>query len=101
MLYPSAVDAGQLMAAKKLLDRNDDYNALEYFLQNAGDGTHLHNAKDTPATLYFFPSVSQKLGNVVVLDASYPIRELERMNSTIQDVVDFSGLRNHETVVVR
>jgi len=46
-------------------------------------------------------TVPRELGNVVVLDASYPIRELERLDPSIKLVPDFDGaVKQYDNVVI-
>ena len=46
-------------------------------------------------------TVPRSLGNVVVLDASYPIRQLERLDPSIQPAPAFSGtVKRYDNVVI-
>lgn len=85
LLTIEAPDGIDLDAYRTLLGSSVQWETIRRFLNVVGSPLRLLRTKQDEGLVWYQISVPPELANILILDASYPIRELVRLDSSITD----------------
>ncbi|MEJ1389751.1 MAG: hypothetical protein RPU34_02475 [Candidatus Sedimenticola sp. (ex Thyasira tokunagai)] len=73
-------------ALKEVLGSKSQKDSILNFLKNTGDSLRVIRTRQNDAFLKYEVIIPEELTNLVILDASYPIRELCKLDETIKEI---------------
>lgn len=85
LLTVEAPDGIDLDAYRTLVGNSFQWETIRRFLNIVGSPLRLLRTKQDEGLVWYQISVPPELANILILDASYPIRELVKLDSSITD----------------